>query len=73
MLGVQQSIHVQTNPGVQAGPIGELASGGEAARIMLALLLQALRLHNLQPWYLMRWIVESVADLGVLLGKHWLY
>ena len=32
-----QYLMVQTNPGVPAGPVGDLASGGEASRIMLAI------------------------------------
>lgn len=34
---VQQEIHVTTNPGLPAGPLSEIASGGEAARLTLAL------------------------------------
>ncbi|MDA3963094.1 MAG: AAA family ATPase [Planctomycetota bacterium] len=32
-----QEIYVRTNPGLPAGPLGEIASGGEAARLTLAL------------------------------------
>jgi DNA repair protein RecN (Recombination protein N) len=33
---VHQEIHLRTNPGLPAGPIGQVASGGEAARLVLA-------------------------------------
>lgn len=33
----RQSFHISTNPGLPAGPLSEVASGGEAARMTLAL------------------------------------